>query len=432
MAAIRRLLQAFGVQLPRTSAGTLLWFVRERRRLLRRGFEFAARDPATVPAETIDRIDTCFAAAAPLAMSDPIRAGAIAMRATREALDVGHRSMVIRLLAIMANREAVIGTRRSRRIGEELLERVGALAAESADPYEHATSDLAAGVTAFIEGRFAPARDRCRRAIATLEAGCRGVSFEIAVSRAYELTALAYLGALRELATVLPAAVADADARGALGMSIGLRVGQPALVWLVEDRPALGRRIADEWIARWPDERMLIPHYNHATAIVQSHLYERDGAAAWDRISAAWPGLRRAGFLLQVSSRVELLFLRARAAVARAAVDPGARRALLRRASRDAASLARTTAVAHAAPCAALVRATVARARGRPEHAAALFEDATRDFERLAMFLHAAACRRALGVVRGDAALVAASDDAFRAEGVRRPDAMASVVVAGG
>jgi tetratricopeptide (TPR) repeat protein len=432
MAAIRLLLDAIGMRPPRTSVGSLVWFLRERRRLLRRGFAFTACDPATIPAATLDRLDTCFAASAPLSMTDPIVAGAIATRATREALDAGHRAMVVRLLATMANREAVIGTRAARRRGEEILAMVERLAVD-ADPYERATVHLSAGATAFIEGRWAAARDRCHAAIALWEQGCRGVAFEISVARVYELAALAFLGDLRALATEMPAVIADADARGALGLSMGLRLGQPALVWLVEDRPDVGRRLADHWIGRWPSDRVLIPHYTHAIAVVQSHLYERDGAAAWARTQAVWASLRRAGFLLQVSSRLELLFLRARAAIVLAAAGGDDRRArrLLRRAARDATAMARMTSIAHADGYAATIAGAVAGVEGRTTDAGNHLERAAASFERSGMLLHRAAATRALGLVRGEASLVAAADEWLRAQGVRRPDAMAAVIVPG-
>jgi hypothetical protein len=432
MGIIRELLAEIGMPLPRTNLGTLVWFLRERRRLLRRGFEFTARDPSSIPPALLARFDTAYKASSPLAMSDPIVAGAIASRITREVLDAGHRYLAVRLLGTMANREAVIGTTASRRRATELIARVERLAAEEYDPDNAGGIELWAGVNAFIEGRWREGRDRCRRAIEHWTGNRGGVAFQIAIARAYELTATALLGDLRTLATDLPIALSDADGRGSLGLGIALRVGYPALAWLVEDRPEVGRRLADDWMRRWPSDRVLISHYNHTIAVVQAHLYEGDGWAAWARLEARWTALRRAGFHLQVSSRLELLFLRARAAVALAVCAEGRQsRRSLRLAARDRKSMARMTGLLHAAPYAATIEGAVARAHGRTEEATAALARAVDGFERSEMALHRAAAARALGALRGDAAAVRAADDWMRAQGVRRPEAMAGLIVPG-
>jgi predicted Ser/Thr protein kinase len=433
MAIVRELFADIGMRLPRTNLGNLVWFVRERQRLLRRGFDFTVRDPASIPAPLLARFETAYKAASPLAMSDPIVAGAILNRITYEVLDAGHGHLALRLLGTMANREAVIGTAASRRRAAELIERAERLGVEIADPESRGGIDLWAGVNAFIEGRWREARVRCRRAIDFWTGMRGGVAFQIAIARAYELTAIANLGDLRTLATELPVALSDADARGALGLGIALRMGQPALAWLVEDRPEVGRRLADDWMRRWPSDRVLIPHYNHTIAVVQTHLYEGDGWAAWARTEARWTALRRAGFLMQVSSRVDLLFLRARAAVALATREDGRRaRSLLRLATRDRKTIDRLTGLLHAAPHAATIEAAVARAQSRTEDAAAALARAVEGYERAEMALHRAAAARTLGVIRGDATAVAAADDWMRAQGVRRPEAMAAMIVPGG
>ena len=73
----------------------------------------------------------------------------------------------------------------------------------------------------------------------------------------------------------------------------------------------------------------------------------------------------------------------------------------------------------------------MARAHGRTEEATAALARAVDGFERSEMALHRAAAARALGALRGDAAAVRAADDWMRAQGVRRPEAMAGLIVPG-
>jgi hypothetical protein len=220
------------------------------------------------------------------------------------------------------------------------------------------------------------------------------------------------MGELYELAQRLPAAIADADARGDRYAAFGMRSGVLGLAWLAQDQPRQGLAYLDESIREWPTRTFLLQHYLHLIAAVNAELYLGDVWAAWRRVQNAWPGLRSALFLAMESPRVELRNLRARAALAAAAaVDlpvaaatPDAawpRQRLLRQAMNDARRLDRDTSIASSAGFAALIRAGVARIEGRHDEAQRFYTTAASRFERVEMRLYRFAALRRRGELIG-------------------------------
>ena len=277
----------------------------------------------------------------------------------------------------------------------------------------------------------------CDAGTALFRDHCTGAAWEIVTTEAYALSALAHMGELAELGRRLPAAIRDADERGDVYGQIGYRAGVPGMHWLAQDRPAYGRRLADEAIARWPTRpgAFHIQHYLHLIATVQADLYEGDGAGAWRHMCEAWSGLRRGLFLQLETVGVELRFLRGRAALAAAATaDARTRRRLHRVVARDVVRIARQR-VPTARPFADLLRAALAWNAANGDGAVPLLAAAATGFVRADMALHAAAARHREGTLRGDDvghALVATSEAWLRTQGIERPDAMVAMLVPGG
>jgi hypothetical protein len=147
---------------------------------------------------------------------------------------------------------------------------------------------------------------------------------------------------------------------------------------------------------------------------VGSLLYEGDARAARTQILAAWPRLDASELLRIQLLRIEALHLRGLTAVAAGGAD-------LRLAEADAALLARERRP-HALAAASLLRAGIAWRKGQIARAVAGLASAARDYASAEMAVHAAAARRARGVLLGGPegrALVTEADAVLSAEGVR-------------
>ena len=252
------------------------------------------------------------------------------------------------------------------------------------------------------------------------------------------------MGELGELSRRLPEAIAQADDRRDLYAATSLRMGAPNLIWLAQDRPHHARAVADDAIAQWPPHMFLVQHYLHLLATAQVDLYTGDVWAAWRKMRAAWPRLRRAYILGVGIARVELRHLRARAAIAAATTAAAAlpERAarpdpdwpatrLLRFAARDAQRLERER-LHSARVFAPLLRAGIAAAEGSDDEACRRLSQAAAAAEETDMGLYAAAARFAEGrILGGDrgSALVAASEAWMRLHAVDNPRAMTAMLI---
>src|SRR5581483_1348678 len=242
---------------------------------------------------------------------------ALAVRHCIAALDAGDPVHAARAIGLETAKAAQFGGGRQRRRAARMLRLMAELAAEGGEPYERAYLEIVSGVCAYQNARWRDAHERCRAGTAILRESCRGVSWELATSEAFALSALGHMGEFRELAERLPAAIRDAEDRGDLYASVGFRAGILNLLWLARDRPDEARRQADDAIARWPATgAFTVQKYLHLIASVHVDLYVGDPWAAWRRVCDAWPDARRALFLWMEMPRVELRFLRARAALA--------------------------------------------------------------------------------------------------------------------
>jgi hypothetical protein len=251
------------------------------------------------------------------------------------------------------------------------------------------------------------------------------------------------MGELRELGRQLPTAIDDAEARGDAYACTGLRMGMPSLVWLAQDRPDDVRELAEREVARWPRDKFLVQHYLHLLAATQADLYSGAGWAAWQRVCAAWPRVRRSSLLNVAIARVDLHYLRARAALAAAATQPGPgaigaelapawpRARLLREAQAEARRLQKDRMPA-AGIFAGFIRSAIAIADGRTDAAIADVCSAADSSATADMGLYAAAARMRLGMLRGGdegRAVQQAAQAWMSGQGVTNPAAMAAMLV---
>ena len=189
---------------------------------------------------------------------------------------------------------------------------------------------------------------------------------------------------------------------GNLYLETNLSVGDTNLHWLLEGRPDEAREVVDEAMRRWSRRDFQVQHWYELHSRGQIDLYQGDPRAALERIDAGWGDLRRSMQLRVQISRIKALHLRARAALATAALRPS-ERALIVRATHDAHALEREGGPWSRA-LSRSVRAGAARIQGDLEATHEHLVQAIAAYEEADMIMHAAFARRALGVLQaGDA-----------------------------
>ena len=204
-----------------------------------------------------------------------------------------------------------------------------------------------------------------------------------------------------ELRRRLPILLKEARERGDLYAATNLATFVGHLTRLAADDPTGARQELQEVIRHWSQQGFHVQHLTGLMGHLQIDLYSGDGAAAWQRISAEWPALKRSLFLRVQTVRIFMLDLRARSALA-AAAHAAERKPLLRWAERDARRLERER-MPWADALARLIRAGVAAAQLDRSTALALVNAATAGFEAAHMGLFAAAARRRQGELLGGA-----------------------------
>ncbi|HEU5060665.1 MAG TPA: hypothetical protein VFU21_29240, partial [Kofleriaceae bacterium] len=433
LAALERVLSAHGLRLALTPRRAVLSLLKRRVRVRLRGLGFVERGEVELDAAARARIDTCWSVAVVFGMVDPIRASDFQSRHLLLALDAGDPRRIARALATEAVYSATRGVVASRR-SAELVDAAAAIAARTGKPYEGAFAILGAGMVAYWEGRHRAARDLCEKAERTFRDECPGIIWEVSSTRIVGIWSLCYLGQLGELRRRVLAYLSEAEERGDLYLATSVQTGVPSLAWLAADDQDGARRHLLEGMKLWSQRGFHVQHYWKFLAQTQLDLYAGDGESAWMRVGQSMPALRRSLLLRVAVVRVEASYLVGRAAVAAASCVPvGERRAYLRAADGEAATL-RHSSEPWARPLGLAVAAGAAAVRGETERAAQLFGEAAGLFDDAGMALHAAVSRRRRGqLVGGDegARLVASAAEVIRGCGVVASDRMSALLMPG-
>jgi hypothetical protein len=431
LAALRSVLAALGMALPRSPWHSLAWLIVRRAWLRLRGFGFQRRDTSQLSAERLTRIDLCWSAASGLSVIDPICGAEFQTRGLLLALQAGEPYRVARSLALEAMHVATAGTRRRSRVAW-LIERSQELTEECGHAHAQGLVPLARATTALLFGRWSEARESFDRAEAIFRDRCTGVAWELDTVHNLAFWATTHMGDLAAVRRRWPVLLQEAQERGDLYAITTLNTFFMALLRLADDDPEGARRELAAVMGRWSHRGFHVQHGNAFRAEVHIDLYRGDGRAAWARMQRHWASYRRSQLLRVQMLRIELLELRGRSALAaaRTARRPGA---LLYSAARDARRLQREQepwAHAHAE----LLRAGIATVRGDRRRAVARLYAAADQFEALEMHLHAAASRRRLGELLGAApghALVSQADQWMRDQTIREPARMTNVYAPG-
>jgi hypothetical protein len=395
LALLRDVLQRVDVSFPsspRVAAARLVW---RRARLWWRGLHFESRAPELVDADTVLRLDACWAAGTGLALVDIARACEFLARHLHLALDAGELSRIARGSAVeFSARSADWPYRRSARQFETLS---AALSARVDTPLARATQLLADSIAACATGQWTRAQASSARSLTLLREQCVGVNWEMTIAQNMFIWSLMYRGQLGELSSLVPAVLDDARRRGNLYLVTEL-VTRSNFIWLAADQAEAGEREVVSTMAQWSQKGFHRQHYSAMLARVQTALYRGDPPAAWqvlDDNEAPW----RASMLMHVQAlRVEYHYMRGRCAIALAAIDGGRNRWLA--AARSYARRIARERMPWSNPLARLLEAGIAAVGGDVTAADHALAEAITQFERADMELYANVARRSLGGLR--------------------------------
>jgi eukaryotic-like serine/threonine-protein kinase len=392
-----RLLPKVGVRPARNELQALASLLTYRVRIALRGVEFRPRAESQIAPAVLQRIDVLRSIGEPLALTSLVQGAALVMQASWRALRASEPRRVAIGLTGLAAFNGLSGTGRESH-SLTLAGRAQALARELDDPWGIGRAMMAEGLILKVCGHWKEGTQQLERAIAML-ATCRGVRWEIETAQLLIHDALYWMGEWTRLARELSARRQEAEQRGDLYSATHVAARLSPLMHLGADRVDQARMEVREALHDWTATGCHF-HLQHRFVVCTGtdiDLYSGNPRAAWTRLMADWPKLKRIAFVMQFS-RVEMLFYRARVALALAAEGD---RAALRQAERDGRRLHRERA-AWASALADLVDATVHQARGSVELAVPALEAAEAALRACDMNLYAAAARyRRGGLVKG-------------------------------
>jgi eukaryotic-like serine/threonine-protein kinase len=431
--AMRSVLDGLGLPLPKASpTRALTSFLLTRARLRLRGLKHAEREAAHVDDKVMARIDATWSVAVALGTVDTIRGADFQTRNLILALDAGEPYRIARALTMEAAYVATAGGPAHARaaklleMGRELSERIG-------HPHAIGWSRLAAGFTAFLEGRWREARPWFTEAEHIFRERCSGVAWELDSVDLFSLWARYYLGEMAELSRLLPSRVQEASARGDRYGVTNLRARVAHVVALCADDPAAAEREARDAVEAWSHQGFHAQHYYQLFAQAEADIYRGDAEAAAMLVARTWPKLKKSLLLEVQFICLEALHLRARTQLAAARHGGGVDERRIDAALADARRIERRR-MPWATPLATLVRAGAAAAINDTAQAATLLELAARELDTAGMALYATVARWRLGHLLGGGdgyGLVTAANEWMQAQRVREPRRLASVLAPG-
>jgi hypothetical protein len=317
---IERVFPSVGLRFPTSARQALFWLAVRRVRIRLRGIEFQPRPADKIAPAARARVDAAWTVAVGLSTVDNLKGACVQSDNLLLALELGEPFRVVRALAAEAAYVATVGTK-ARAKADALLKRASEIAAQLADPYALGFVHLARCFALYLRSEFTAARAAGEAAEAVFEERPIMAPWELTSARMLHLSTHFYSGDLREILRRVPALVREAEGRGDLYGATCLRLGICNCAWLVDDEAGEARRnlrVADE---SWHYQGV---HLQHGWSLVASgnvDLYEGKAEHAYARVQESLPALERSFVMRFERLRAELLWLRARTALAHAATD---------------------------------------------------------------------------------------------------------------
>jgi serine/threonine protein kinase len=431
---LSRTLMAVGLKAPASTLGSIFWLLVYRVRLAFLsliGFRFTEREPGAITPEDRVRVDALFAASMGFVLSNVVLGTCMTALSLLTALRLGDRFQVLRSAILEASNHAGLGGT-PKKLERSLVALASRLAEQDGSPTARAflTGNLVA--SAYLRGEWKKARDLLDESFSTARLHDLRGGWQSS-TKVFGCWALNFLGEHRELARRHALLLIEAEELGDMHMSVQLRDGSLAIMWLAADDPEGARRNAEESMALWPKDRYLLQHWHRLYGEGEIELYVGDGAKAYARVDRDTAALKKS-FLLNVQHmRVQTMFLRGRCAIASLVAEPALRAERLAEAKGIARRLEKEN-MPWIAPFAAILNAGVACAAGDRTKAAAELRMAIELAQTASMSGYVTAARHQLGVLIGGEdgqKLVLAAEQAMTAQGIRVPARFASTLVPG-
>jgi tetratricopeptide (TPR) repeat protein len=394
------MLRELGLAVPESDLMAVLSLMWTLVKLKLRGWKLRRR---TGPLSARDRLrlDACWTVATGLSIVHHLRATEFQARALLLALNAGDADRVMKSTALLG---ATLGMADgvARTIGGGLRVRARELASTFPSDENTAWLELTQGVASMGDWDFAGCERLCAQAEATLRTRCQGAAWEVVTAQAFALWSATFRGNFATASLRLPALLASARSRGDRHAETALILSPVHLMGLCDDEPERVRLQCETSMAEWPSRLARFQHMCGAYVLAQVALYESRVDTAWEHVTYAWQMLRR-GHLSRVQfQRIDLLGLRARTALGRAAAaEEALRTEWLGRAQADVRRLRKENAPA-AFALADMVEGGAEHVVGNAAASISCLERAAQGFDALGMPLHAEVARLARGIVAKD------------------------------
>jgi serine/threonine protein kinase/tetratricopeptide (TPR) repeat protein len=422
-------LDAVGLTMPRTPLTALLRMLLLRAWLAVRGLAHRERAEADVPRLLLRQIDLCFAAAIGLAMVDNVRGAYFQSLNLVLSLRSGEPYRLARAIALEIGYRATQG-QEGRKAAESMVPRAMELAQRIGNPHAIGLATSTHGMVLYLVGEWRAGHERMAEGQAILRERCAGVESERTNGVLYSLRCLVYMGEVGRVVAELPAHVEEAAERGNLFFATYLRLRYQFLVNLRDDDPAGARAVIESGLTRWSKRGFHIQHYLDVFGQGEIDLYGGDGDGALARLDQRMPFIQRSMLLRVQHLRVEIFFLRGKAALTAAAKRPVGpeRERLLGEATKEARKLLRQR-LRWAEALGHVILGGVAATRGDGPGAKTTLTRAAEQLDAADMRLHAVATRWARDRVAEPDAGGEADLATMAAQGITAPERWARMLV---
>ena len=414
------ILSSLGMSRPRTLTSAVRMLLLER---LREAIDWFARKLVPLGARrarTLARkADACWMTALGLAGIDPISAAVFQSRYVRISRRLGDPLRIALGLCMRAPEGAFAGEPATR--ARRTLAKVREIMRGRQDPLVEGYQALAAGVVAFLLGRFEQALGDNERSITSFRRHPGPVTWELANAERFALDCLWHTGRIRKLRERAWSAWREAGRRGDRYLAMQIETTVLPVVHLADDDAPAARAVLDNALARWPRLRISLPHWTQAQTRTLVELYAGNSSVALGIMEAQMTSPEQALFSRIQTVRIFSLFLHASALVGVASHRRTDTDALLRRAERDVRQLEATRMVADTV---ALLRGEIALVRRDARSAADHFAAAEVLFARRGMRLASLVAAHGRGLASGGDAGRLRIDQArelMQAEEIRSP-----------
>ena len=326
MSVLRDVMASVGEKMPPSTGMMLVRVLLMRGWRAMRGWSFTPRDPTTIPRMDIIRMDVVKALGRACVHVEPAYTGYYFLRLGSLALSAGYANGVLSALtgaiAVFYLGLFVPSGRKSKTGDQPLVRMASRLAASLDDPQMSAHFVQCSGAWLTVSGQYAEGAPFLERTLTELRESGAVSQWDLNTAVFFWALNHGRAGGYAALGARLPIYLRDGFDRGDLWLTTNLRMGASAIHWLVEDKPAEGRRDIEEALRSWRHEDFDMQQYYAGYALGILDIYEgRPGEALVYLTSlsrkVAWSAIR---FVPVVQSEVSTMAFRA--AVAHLAEAP--------------------------------------------------------------------------------------------------------------